>query len=255
MHYIINEAPDAAAKAKGHATYPDDFPRLREMPGQDFLAWAEGSDWHVETTLTGDALFQKLRTLPELDEAKDPAHTKRVIELANKLRLKENAYCTEHLPGWVRESEDWARKMLEQTTTNMSYDGLCLKYILNHLCPNLYHFVKIPNPRHCDYAKLIMRHNHENAQVTIHDDRGVIVQEGVNYDTENLKAFLDTAIPICRKYFDHMWEEASSAMQDGRLAKPWHSFKAGTRQAAVWHWFQECWPGGTVSLSYMEAES
>lgn len=256
--YIINEAPGAAAKAKGHAAYPDDFPRLRELPGQDFLAWAEGSDWHVETTLTGDALFQKLRALPELDEVKAPAHTKRVIELANKLRLKENAYCAEHLPGWVHESTDWARKMLEQTPTNMSYDGLRLQYILNHFCPNLHHFLRRPDPRAFKgdiggYNWAYQKYFLENTHTGLNKD-GRLIQAGVNYDSENLIAFLDTAIPICDAYFERLWASFDDAPFDDHddadmtLSKGWHCFPVGTERKVIWHWFDECHSKGIAYL-------
>jgi len=66
--YVINEIPGAAARKKGHATYPDDFPHLSKLPGQDFTAWRIGADWHIETTLNGDALLEKLKTLSNMDE-------------------------------------------------------------------------------------------------------------------------------------------------------------------------------------------
>lgn len=56
--YRINTIPGKAAKEKGHATYPDDFPHL--LPGEDFTAWKVGDDWEIETTLNGDELQQRL---------------------------------------------------------------------------------------------------------------------------------------------------------------------------------------------------
>lgn len=59
--YNINTIPGKAAKVKGHASYPEDFPHLQ--PGQDFVAWKVGEDWEIETTLDGEALRQRLKTL------------------------------------------------------------------------------------------------------------------------------------------------------------------------------------------------
>lgn len=59
--YHINTIPGEAAKAKGHASYPEDFPHLQ--PGQDFVAWKVGEDWEIETTLDGEALRQRLKML------------------------------------------------------------------------------------------------------------------------------------------------------------------------------------------------
>lgn len=58
--YFINEEAGKAAKKRGHAIYPDDFPMLKTPPS-DFFAWKEGEDIHVETTLTGKALFEKIK--------------------------------------------------------------------------------------------------------------------------------------------------------------------------------------------------
>lgn len=57
--YRINTIPGEAAKAKGHASYPEDFSHLR--PGEDFTAWRAGKDLEVETTLDGEALLERLK--------------------------------------------------------------------------------------------------------------------------------------------------------------------------------------------------
>lgn len=57
--FRINSIPGEAAKKKGHASYPEDFPHLR--PGEDFTAWKAGEDWEIETTLTGEALKERLQ--------------------------------------------------------------------------------------------------------------------------------------------------------------------------------------------------
>ena len=57
--YRINSIPGAAAREKGYASFPEDFPHLR--PGEDFTAWRAGEDWEIETTLSGAALEERLR--------------------------------------------------------------------------------------------------------------------------------------------------------------------------------------------------
>ena len=56
--YRINTIPGEAAKVKGHASYPEDFPHLR--PGESFTEWKAGDDWEIETTLDGAALLDIL---------------------------------------------------------------------------------------------------------------------------------------------------------------------------------------------------
>ena len=59
--YRINTIPGEAAKVKGHASYPEDFPHLR--PGESFTAWKAGEDWEIETTLDGAALRERLKEI------------------------------------------------------------------------------------------------------------------------------------------------------------------------------------------------
>lgn len=59
---ILNAVADKAAKVKGHATYPDDFPRLSQHPGRSFYAWFDGQ-WNVESTLGEDILQKELQKL------------------------------------------------------------------------------------------------------------------------------------------------------------------------------------------------
>ena len=63
--YSINTIPGEAAKAKGHASYPEDFPHLR--PGESFTAWKAGEDWEIETTLYGAALRERLEELERME--------------------------------------------------------------------------------------------------------------------------------------------------------------------------------------------
>lgn len=62
--YRINSIPGAAAREKGYASFPEDFPHLRA--GEDFTAWRAGEDWEIETTLSGAALEERLRIFEEV---------------------------------------------------------------------------------------------------------------------------------------------------------------------------------------------
>ena len=62
--YRINTIPGRAAAEKGHASYPEDFPHLRN--GADFVMWKDGDHWEIETILNADALMQRLALLKEI---------------------------------------------------------------------------------------------------------------------------------------------------------------------------------------------
>ncbi len=55
--FYINTIPARAAKEKGYARYPEDFPHLTH--GTDFAAWRSGDDWEIETVLVGQALVDR----------------------------------------------------------------------------------------------------------------------------------------------------------------------------------------------------
>lgn len=55
--FKINTIPGQAAREKGYARYPEDFPHLTH--GADFAAWRSGDDWEIETILDGQALVDR----------------------------------------------------------------------------------------------------------------------------------------------------------------------------------------------------
>lgn len=61
--FRINTIPGEAARRKGHASYPEDFPHLG--PGKDFVAWKAGEDFEIETTLGSKALYARLKAFCE----------------------------------------------------------------------------------------------------------------------------------------------------------------------------------------------
>jgi hypothetical protein len=124
----------------------------------------------------------------------------RVLEIAQKLKLKENAYPRSMLPTWIENSKAYADMMIERYGFNnaqKSEEGYRLLYIMNHVCPNLYHFCKKPNwhPQ-CsadlkEYIALLDLHYRENSQAGFIDADGNTIQEGITYTTEEFNAFMD----------------------------------------------------------------
>lgn len=55
--FKINTIPGQAAREKGYAHYPEDFPHLTH--DADFAAWRSGDDWEIETILDGQALLDR----------------------------------------------------------------------------------------------------------------------------------------------------------------------------------------------------
>lgn len=132
--------------------------------------------------------------------------TKRAVELAEKLQFSQNERLRPRVVEWVKQSEEWATGMFDKYGPNQAQKdvaGYRLLYILNHLCPSLHHFHKMPNPLRFrgdidGYNRAAMKHWRENTQAGLQDQNGAIIQEGVQYDKENLEAFIAEA----RKYCD-----------------------------------------------------
>lgn len=195
--------------------------------------------------------------------------TKRVIDLANKLQHKENERLLEKLPIWITESEDWARKMMGRYGPNgaqKDIEGYRLLYILNHLCPSLYHFHRQPDPKRFmgdidGYNAAAQKHFLENTQAGLLDSDGTLIQEGVHYDAENLNAFLSEARPYCDKHLEQLWNELEDVPFDDQpesdmtLTQPWHGFPVGTEREDIWRWFGARYTRGVAALLYGRSDS
>lgn len=75
--------------------------------------------------------------------------TKRAVDLAAKLQFAQNEGLRPRVVEWVKKSKAWATAMFNKYGPNQAQkdvDGYRLLYVLNHLCPSLYHFHKMPNP-------------------------------------------------------------------------------------------------------------
>lgn len=124
----------------------------------------------------------------------------RVLEIAQKLKLKENSYPRSMLPTWIEKSKAYADMMIERYGFNNAQkteEGYRLLYIMNHVCPNLYHFHKMPawSPKSLEdwkeYQILVDMHYRENSQTRFIDAEGNVIQEGITYSTEEFDAFID----------------------------------------------------------------
>lgn len=104
---------------------------------------------------------------------------KRVEALLEKLYLPQNSYSYAKFPQWFADSSD---KGTEEEQ---------VRYVMNHLCPNLYHFYK--NPTQKDFrlgpdVVNLMVHQHmcENTQATILNEDGSLFQDGVHDTHEEI---------------------------------------------------------------------
>lgn len=125
----------------------------------------------------------------------------RAVQLASKLQYKENARLRIAVFTWANESKKWAKDMIAKYGPNEAQRdeaGFRLLYILNHYCPALHHFCKKPNPQRFKgdiegYNRAMQKHWMENTQAGLRDKNGVLIQEGVEYNSESLVAFLEEA--------------------------------------------------------------
>lgn len=85
-------------------------------------------------------------------------------------------------------------------------DGYRLLYVLNHLCPSLYHFHRQPDPKRFmgdmdGYNAAAQKHFLENTQAGLLDSDGTLIQEGVCYDAESFNAFPRSSKVLLRQVF------------------------------------------------------
>lgn len=129
--------------------------------------------------------------------------TMRVIELADKLHHKENERLLAKTLSWIDESAGWAKTMVQKcrfSDASKTFEGYRLLFVLNHLCPALYHFHKAPDAKvfkgDIDGLNRAMeKHFFENTQACISKNNGWI-QEGVHYDAENFEAFCNEVMRV-----------------------------------------------------------
>lgn len=117
---------------------------------------------------------------------------KRVEALLEKLYLPQNSYSYAKFPQWFADAAD---KGTEEEQ---------VRYVMNHLCPNLYHFYENPTQRDFrlgpDVVNIMVRqHMCENTQATILNEDGSLYQDVV-HDTH--EEFL-----LLTLFFEHEFNE------------------------------------------------
>lgn len=113
----------------------------------------------------------------------------RVLQLAEKLYCYENDYCRGHLKKWVEDSVNFAAKF------DPYHEGHRLVYVMNHLCPNLHHFLEHPDPKDSDFVSKQLAYIRENTQTQIMQD-GEVVQYGVEKTPHAWRTFLAAISPL-----------------------------------------------------------
>lgn len=154
---------------------------------------------------------------------------KRVEALLEKLYLPQNSYSYAKFPQWFADSSD---KGTEEEQ---------VRYVMNHLCPNLYHFYK--NPTQKDFrlgpdVVNLMVHQHmcENTQATILNEDGSLFQDGV-HDTHE-------EILLLTLFFEHEFND-----MDIRCARVSYTSSDAEIKACFLHAKQS-----TESLEYISKE-
>lgn len=117
---------------------------------------------------------------------------KRVETLLKKLYLPQNFYSYAKFPQWFADAAD---KGTEEEQ---------VRHVMNHLCPNLYHFYENPTQKDFHLGPdvvnlMVYQHMCENTQATILNEDGSLYQDGV-HDTH--EEFL-----LLTLFFEHEFSE------------------------------------------------
>lgn len=102
--------------------------------------------------------------------------TTRIKQLSEKLYYIENEYVRSKLSDWAAGAEQFVAVRYEQYKTNVGHlteKGYALKYMLNHICPNLQHRKPRPDPNLLAMGGIYLLHYNRQQH---------------EYDTENTQA-------------------------------------------------------------------
>lgn len=123
--------------------------------------------------------------------------TTRMQQILQKLNHPKNATAQSRLPGWLEQSKQYADMMQNKYHSTESEEALRLRYVLNHLCPNMAHLKSKPIPPPISYIRrdpsvmqeynnLLMEYEFENTQATLVDSTGKMIQDGIHYTAQEL---------------------------------------------------------------------
>lgn len=120
----------------------------------------------------------------------------RMQQLLHELKRPENIHLRYKLKQWIQESQSytWGRREYDSTD---SEEVLRLRYVLNHVCPNLIHLHSIPVAYfNCVNDPVFMRklfeYNYEHSQLSYVDMDGKL-HPGFNYTEEEWDALVQFA--------------------------------------------------------------
>ena len=118
--------------------------------------------------------------------------------LAKKILLPQNQPLHHFAPKWVADSLQWGMRQVGKTHPEAhgnQYEELVkryrLKYVLNHLCPSLYHF--FPSPQKMlpfQGQDIATKYQMENSQAEFTDWNGNVTQKGAIYSGEEFDKLL-----------------------------------------------------------------
>lgn len=115
----------------------------------------------------------------------------RIRQIIDKIRKPENLFVRLHLEEWICKSRTYADDMIKQGSAE-NPKILRLRYVLNHICPNLAHEHSQPIPfAGCmddpKFVRDLFEYNYENSQATVEGMDGVM-HPGIEYTEEEWDA-------------------------------------------------------------------
>lgn len=123
----------------------------------------------------------------------------RISELCDKLYHPKNSICRMYMARWYKDSKGWAESVvLRETGEDIRI--LRMKYILNHMCPNLAHLLPKPVNSHSVYNYTeATRYEFENTQMRVIDCNDVVISHGIERTVDEWKYLLYAICPlVCR---------------------------------------------------------
>lgn len=132
--------------------------------------------------------------------------TKRIKELAAKIYYIENEYVRSQLSKWAEEAEPWAQNMYDQQQSSMrrTKKAFALRYMLNHICPNLQHLNPKPDESLLKdgalgfekYQRMQCEYDKENSQAAYAATKYAPAQEGINGMDEEYDILMENVAPF-----------------------------------------------------------
>lgn len=121
----------------------------------------------------------------------------RVRELCNKLYHPKNLLCRRLMPKWYNDSLAWAESHAKNSVKKVF--ALRMRYVLNHLCPNLIHL--LPKPVFNFYVPEVydlnsVRYEFENTQARVLGCDGEVISSGVSYTMEEWGFLVCAIFPL-----------------------------------------------------------